>query len=91
LRLKEMMKRVVVWHVQKKKTRAKYYEMKEKRFGKTRFWFKNIYSETGIRSMVEFKNEEQWKIIGMYITKHEEIWEGMIRKGESEVQINLHC
>jgi hypothetical protein len=47
--------------------------------------FRNVYSETGIRSMVKFKNKEQWQMIGMYVTKREEIWERMIRKSESEV------
>jgi hypothetical protein len=52
-----------------------------------RFW--NANTEISIRRIVCRKDKEQWQKIGIYMIKYKDKLERMVRKNESEVQINL--
>jgi hypothetical protein len=51
--------------------------------------FRNIDAEIGIMTIAGFKNKDQWQKIGIYVIKHKEKRERILRENHGEVETNL--
>jgi hypothetical protein len=50
--------------------------------------FRGIGTEIAIR-IVGCRSKDQWQKIGMYMIKYEDKWERILRKNETEAELNL--
>jgi hypothetical protein len=85
------MNRGFISYVTKKKTTATL------RCEGTKIWrreisnkrFQNIDAEIDIRRIKGCQNKEEWQKIGIYIINSKERWERILRRNDSEAELNL--